>query len=168
MMEQYDKGIIKVNKHHRKKIVVKPEIYQRIIWSITLPSMLIALIFVASPSTYPVHATGGGNETGATVAPGGASLGSAGSGTNGTQSDCLPHNATTRGSLAVDAGDATATAANDTTTTFAPQGAGIGANDTSSSNATTRGSLAVDAGDATATAANDTTTTFAPQGAGVC
>ena len=129
--------------------------------------MLIALIFVASQSTYPVHATGGGNETGATVAPGGASLGSAGSGTNVTQSDCLPHNATTRGSLAVDAGDATATAANDTTTTFAPQGAGIGANDTSASNATTRGSLAVDAGDATATAANDTTTTFAPQGAGI-
>lgn len=34
--------------------------------------MLIALIFVASQSTYPVPATGSGNETGATVAPGGA------------------------------------------------------------------------------------------------
>jgi hypothetical protein len=157
-MEQYDKDIITVNKHHRKKIVVKPENYQRIISSITLPSMLIALIFVASQSTYPVYATGSGNETGATVAPGGASLGSAGSGTNGMQSDCLPHNATTRGSLVVDAGDATATAANDTTTTFAPQGAGIGANDTSASNATAGNTIT----------ANDTTTTFAPQGASVC
>src|ERR687897_848589 len=128
-MEQYDKGIIKVNKHHRKKTVVKPDIYQRIIWSITFPSMLIALIFVASQSTYPVHATGGGNETGATAAPGGAS------------------NATAGNTIT----------ANDTTTTFAPQGAGIGANDTSASNATAGNTIT----------ANDTTTTFAPQGAGI-
>ena len=130
-MEQYDKGIINVNKHRRKKIVVKPEIYQTIISSITLPSMLIALIFVASQSTYPVHATGGGDETGATVAPGGASLGSAGSGTNvttttaaDTQSDCLPQNNTTTGRPAVDTG-AAATTNNTTTTTVAPGGASI-------------------------------------------
>jgi hypothetical protein len=70
-MKQYDKGIINVNKPHRKKIVVKSEIYQRFILSFTLPSILVALIFVASASTYPVHATGAGYETGATLAPGG-------------------------------------------------------------------------------------------------
>jgi hypothetical protein len=102
---------------------VKPEIYQRFIPSFTLSSILVALIFVASASTYPVHATGGDNETGATVGPSGTSVGTAGSGTNVTQSDCLPQNATTRGSSVVDTGDPRATTTNDTTITYAPSGA---------------------------------------------
>jgi hypothetical protein len=158
-MEHYDKGIINVNKPHRKKIVVKPKIYQSFILSFTLPSMLVALIFVASASTYPVHATGANYETEATtLAPGGTPVGSAGSGTNVSQSDCLPQNATTRGSSVVDTGGARATTTNDTTITFAPSGASIAANDTSTSNAT--------AGNTVTT--NDTTITFAPSGAGVC
>ena len=157
-MEQYDKGIINVNKPYRKRIVVKPEIYRKFIPSFTLPSILIALVFIASASTYPVHATGGNNETGATVGPSGTSVGTAGSGTNVTQSDCLPQNATTRGSSVVDTGGGRATTTNDTTITFAPSGASIAANDTSTSNAT--------AGNTVTT--NDTTITFAPSGASVC
>ncbi len=159
IMKQYDNSITNVNNnnHYRKKTVLKPKVYRKFNSYSTLP-ILVVLISAALGSTYPVHATGGASETGATAAPGGASLGSAGSGTNVTQSDCLSQNATTRGSLVVDAGDATSTAANDTTTTFAPQGAGIGANDTSASNATAGNTITT----------NNTTTTVAPQGASVC
>jgi hypothetical protein len=72
-----------------------------------------------------VHATGAEYETGATLAPGGTPVGSTGNGTNVTQSDCLPQNATTRGSSVVDTGSARATTTNDTTITFAPSGAGV-------------------------------------------
>jgi hypothetical protein len=157
-MEQYDNDI-NDNNRNRKKTAIETKMHWRFITSIALPTLSLLLTIISAAPTYPVQATAGSNETAATPAPGGASIGPAGGGgTNVTQSDCLPHNATTRGSLAVDAGDATATAANDTTTTFAPQGAGIGANDTSASNATAGNTIT----------ANDTTTTFAPQGAGVC
>ena len=156
IMEQYNNDI--QNNNHGKKTAIQSKMYGNFIITIALPTLLLLLTLISAAPTYPVQATVGNNETAATLAPGGTSIGSAGSGTNVTQSDCLPHNATTRGSLAVDAGDATATAANDTTTTFAPQGAGIGANDTSASNATAGNTITT----------NDTTTTFAPQGAGVC
>ncbi len=77
----------------------------------------------------PVQATGGegsGNETAATPAPSGASLGPTANETNVTaaQSSCLPQNATTTGRPAVDAGAATTTTDN-TTATVAPSGASI-------------------------------------------
>jgi hypothetical protein len=74
-----------------------------------------------------VQATeGGGNETAATPAPGGASLGPAANETNANttaaaQSACVPQNAT--GRPAVDANATTTT--NNTTATVAPSGASV-------------------------------------------
>jgi hypothetical protein len=99
---------------------MKSKIYWRFITTIALPTVLLALTFIASAPTYSVQATGGSNETAVTPAPGGASVGPAGGGTNVTQSDCLPQNATTNQSSAVNA-----SGANDTTVTVAASGASI-------------------------------------------
>jgi hypothetical protein len=159
MMEQYENGTSNVNHP-----VVKSKIYRGFVPSHILSSILVVSIFLSSMSTYPVNATGGENETRTTVAPGGASLGSAGSGTNVTQSDCLSQNAAANGSSLVDAeaGGANATGPNttNTSTTFAPSGASIGANDSSTLNAT--------AGNTAGNTTGNTTTTFAPSGASVC
>ena len=153
-MEQYDKDVNNNNSPDRKKTAMKSKIYGRFITTIALPTVLLALTFIASAPTYSVQATGGSNETAVTPAPGGASVGPAGGGTNVTQSDCLPQNATTTNqSSAVNA-----SGANDTTITVAPSGASIGANDTSTLNAT--------AGNTTTT--NNITATVAPSGASIC
>src|ERR671918_993805 len=99
-------------------------------------------------------------ETTATPAPGGASLGPAANETNVTttaagQSACLPQNGTITGRPAVDT-NATTTTDNTTATTVAPSGASIGANDTSTSLAT--------AGNTTT---DNTTATVAPSGASI-
>jgi hypothetical protein len=156
------------NNPDRKKPAIKSKMYRRFITSVALPTLLLLLTIISAAPTYPVQATGGSNETAATPAPGGASVGPAGGATNVTQSDCLPQNATTttNQSSAVNA-----SGANDTTATVAPSGASIGANDTSTSlatagNTTTTGRPAVDPGNATTT--NNATTTFAPSGASIC
>jgi hypothetical protein len=142
------------NNPDRKKTAIRSKMYGRFITSIALHTLLLLLTLILAAPTYPVQATGGSNETAATQAPGGASVGPAGGGTNVTQSACLPQNATT-GRPAVDAAGANATT-NNTTATFAPSGASIGANDTSTLNAT--------AGNT----AGNTSTTFAPSGASIC
>ena len=163
MMEHYDNGVI-----NPKTSAVEPKTYQRLVTLFTLPSISVVLIFVGLMSTYSVHATTGADtETAVTTAPGGASVGPAGNGTNVTdttsemQSACLPQNATTTtgGPPVNGSGGANATTTNNTTATFAPSGASIGVNDTSTLNAT--------AGN-TATTTNNTTATFAPSGASVC
>src|SRR5918999_1124295 len=162
MIEQYDNSVINVSTP-----AVEPKTYRRLVPLLTLPSISVVLIFVGLMSTYPVHATTGADgETAVTTAPGGASVGPAGSGTNVTdtrsemQSACLPQNATTTtGSPPVNGGSANTTTTNNTTATFAPSGASIGANDTSTLNATVAN---------TATTTNNTTATFAPSGASVC
>jgi hypothetical protein len=88
-----------------------------------LPSILVALIFVTLASTYPVHSTGADYETVAIVSPSGTLVGSAGSGINVMQPDCLPQNATTRERSVVDTGGPRVTTTNDTTITYAPSGA---------------------------------------------
>jgi hypothetical protein len=151
-MEHYDNDTN--NNNPDKKTAIKSNMYGRFITTIALPTLLLLLTLISAAPTYPVQATGGSNETVATQAPGGASVGPAGGGTNVTQSACLPQNATTTGRPALDAGAATTT--NNTTTTVAPGGASIGANDTSTLNAT--------AGNT----AGNTSTTFAPSGASIC
>jgi hypothetical protein len=153
-MEQYDNDI-NDNNPNRKKTAIETKMHWRFITSIALPTLSLLLMIISAAPTYPVQATAGSNETAATPAPGGASIGPAGGGgTNVTQSDCLPQNATTTNqSSAVNA-----SGANDTTVTVAPSGASIGANDTSTLNAT--------AGNTTTT--NNTTVTVAPSGASVC
>jgi uncharacterized protein with beta-barrel porin domain len=152
-MEQYDNDI-NDNNRNRKKTAIETKMHWRFITSIALPTLSLLLMIISAAPTYPVQATAGSNETAATPAPGGASIGPAGGGTNVTQSDCLPQNATTTNqSSAVNA-----SGANDTTVTVAPSGASIGANDTSTLNAT--------AGNTTTT--NNTTVTVAPSGASVC
>jgi hypothetical protein len=161
-MEQYDNDINNDNTLDRKKTPVRSKMYGRFITTIVLPTVLLLLTLISAAPTYPVQATGGSNETAATPAPGGASVGPAGGGTNVTQSDCLSQNATTNGSSIVDAGGAntTTTTTNNTTTTFAPSGASIGANDTNTLNAT--------AGNTAGNTTGNTTTTFAPSGASIC
>jgi hypothetical protein len=97
---------------------------KKFITTIALPTLLLLLTLISAAPTYPVQATVGSNETATTPAPGGASVGPAGDGTNVTQSACLPQNATTTGRPAIDAGGATTTN-NTTTTTVAPGGASI-------------------------------------------
>jgi hypothetical protein len=162
-MEQSHNDINNNNSPDRKKTAIESMIYRRFVTTIALPAVLLILLTVIAAPISPVQATGVdyGNETAATPAPGGASLGPAVNETNVTstaaaQSACLSQNATTTGRPAVDAGAATTT--NNTTTTVAPSGASIGANETSTSLAT--------AGNATA--GNATTTTVAPSGASVC
>jgi hypothetical protein len=152
------------NNNPDKKTSMRSKMYGRFINAMALPSLLLLLTLISAEPTYPVQATVGTNETAATPAPGGASVGPAGGGTNVTQSDCLPQNATTTNqSSAVNASGAnTTTATNNTSTTFGPSGASIGANDTSTSNAT-RGSTI-----GNTTTNNTTTTTFGPSGASIC
>ena len=163
ILEQYNNDINN-NNHDRKNTHIQLKVCGRFITTIALPTLLLLLTLISAAPTYPLQATVGGNETAATPAPGGASVGPAGGGTNVTQSDCLPQNATTTNqSSAVNAGGAnTTTTNNNTSTTFGPSGASIGANDTSTSNAT-RGSTT-----GNTTTNNTTTTTFAPSGASIC
>ena len=161
-MEHYENDTN--NNNPDKKTTMRSKTYGRFINAMALPTLLLLLTLISAEPTYPVQATVGGNETAATPAPGGASVGPAGGGTNVTQSDCLPQNATTTNqSSAVNAGGAnTTTTNNNTSTTFGPSGASIGANDTSTSNAT-RGSTT-----GNTTTNNTTTTTFGPSGASIC
>jgi hypothetical protein len=145
----------------RRRTAIESKISWRFITTIALPTILLILTFIAAAPINPAQATGGayGNETAATPAPGGASLGPAANETNvtttaATQSACLPQNATT-GRPAVDANATTTT--NNTTATVAPSGASIGANDTSTSLATAEN-----------TTTNNTTATVAPSGASIC
>ena len=159
-MERYYNDISNNNNNpDRKKTAMKPKISGRFIATIALPAVLLVLTSISVAPTNPVQATGaGGNETAATLAPSGTSLGPTASGTNVTtttadmQSDCLSQNTTTTGRPAVDTGAATTTN-NTTTTTVAPGGASIGGNDTSTS---------------LAGAGNTTTATVAPGGASIC
>jgi hypothetical protein len=179
-MEQSHNGINNSKNPDRKKTAIESKIYWRFITTVALPTVLVTLTLIAAAPISPVQATldyGGSssNETTATPAPGGASLGPPANETNVTstaaaQSACLSQNATTTGRPAVDTGAATST--NNTTTTVAPGGASIGANETSISpapagNTTTTGRPAVDTGAATSTN-NTTTATIAPSGASVC
>ena len=152
-MEHYEKDTN--NNNPDKKPATRSEMNRKFITTIALPALLLLLTLISAAPTYPVQATTvGSNETAATPAPGGASVGPAGGGTNVTQSACLPQNATTTtGRPAIDAGGA-----NYTTATVAPGGASIGANDTSTLNAT--------AGNTTTT--NNITATVAPGGASIC
>jgi hypothetical protein len=163
-MKQYHYDIDNNNNPNRKKAAIEFKTYQRFITTIALPALFLILASMTVAPISPVQATvSSDNETAATPAPGGASLGPAGNGTNVTTtatapSACLPQNATTTtGSpTAVDA-NATRTADN-ITATVAPSGASIDANDTSTSLAT--------AGNTTTD--NTTTATVAPSGASVC
>ncbi|MDQ4101968.1 MAG: hypothetical protein M3115_07280 [Thermoproteota archaeon] len=157
-----------VNNNANKTTAIESKMYERFAATVALPILLIFLTLIYAGSAVPVQATGGSNEIAATPAPSGASVGTAAEGTNVTttsdvQSPCLPQNATTTGSRTVNGTGANATTTNNTTTTttFAPGGASIGANDTSTSNAT--------AGNTTmATTNNTTTATVAPSGASIC
>lgn len=62
-----------------KKTAIESKIYRRFITTIALSTVLLILTFIAAAPISPVQATGGGggNETAATPAPGGASLGPA-------------------------------------------------------------------------------------------
>ncbi len=158
-MEQYHQSINNKN-HDGKKTAIESKIYPRFITTMALPAVLLILTLIAAAPISPVQATGGGggNETAATPAPGGASLGPTANETNVTaaQSACLPQNATTTGRPAVDAGAAT-TSTENTTATVAPGGASIGGNETNTSLAT--------AGNTTT---GNTTATVAPSGASIC
>src|SRR5215212_8953380 len=105
------------NNPDRKKTAIESKIYRRFVTTIALPAVLLTLTLIAAPIS-PVQATldyGGSsssNETTATPAPGGASLGPPANETNVTstaaaQSACLSENDTTTGRPAVDAGAAT-------------------------------------------------------------
>jgi hypothetical protein len=157
-MEQHHDDIN--NNPYEKKTPIESKIYPRFITTIAIPAVLLILTLIAAAPISPVQATGGGgdNETAATPAPGGASLGPTANETNVTaaQSACLPQNTTTTGRPAVDAGAATTTTDN-TTATVAPSGASIGSNETSTSLAT--------AGNTTT---GNTTATVAPSGASIC
>jgi|SRR5829696_3610013 len=161
-MEQSHNSINNKN-HDRKKTAIESKIYWRFITTVALPTVLLTLTLIAAAPISPVQATldygGSSNETTATPAPGGASLGPPANETNVTstaaaQSACLSQNDTTTGRPAVDAGAVT----DNTTATVAPSGASIGANETNTS--------PTPAGNATA--GNATTATVAPSGASVC
>ncbi|MDP8903612.1 MAG: hypothetical protein M3M86_07615 [Thermoproteota archaeon] len=160
-MEQYHDSIN--NNPNRKKTAIESKIYPRFITTIAIPAVLLILTLIAAAPVSPVQATvggGGDNETAATPAPGGASLGPTANETNVTaaQSACLPQNATTTGRpAAVDAGGAATTTTDNTTTTVAPGGASIGGNETSTSPAAAENATT-----------NNTTATVAPSGASIC
>jgi hypothetical protein len=96
-MEQYHDSISN-NNPIRKKTAIESKIYPRFITTMALPAVLLILTLIAAAPISPVQATGGegggGNETEATPAPGGASLGPTANETNVTaaQSACLPQN----------------------------------------------------------------------------
>jgi hypothetical protein len=137
-MEQYNNDI-----NNSKKTAIKSKIYRRFTTTIALSAVLLLLtaiaaaanpyISVVSGQLSPVQATGG-NETTATTAPSGASLGPETGGGNATtttagmQSACLSQNTTT--TTAESGVNASATTSTDnTTTTVAPSGASIGGDD---------------------------------------
>ena len=158
-MEQHHDDIN--NNPYEKKTPIESKIYPRFITTIAIPAVLLILTLIAAAPISPVQATGGDNETAATPAPGGASLGPTANETNVTaaQSACLPQNATTTGRpAAVDAGGAATTTTDNTTTTVAPGGASIGGDETSTSSPATAGN----------TTTNNTTATVAPSGASIC
>jgi hypothetical protein len=103
-MEHYDKDTN--NNNPDKKTNIRSEMNRRFITTIALPTLLLLLTLISAEPTNPVQATVSSNQTEATPAPGGASVGPAGGGTNVTQSACLPQNATTTGRPAIDAGAA--------------------------------------------------------------
>jgi len=166
-MEQSHNGINNDKNPDRKKTTIESKIYWRFITAVALPTVLLTLTLIAAAPISPVQATVGygsssssSNETTATPAPGGASLGPPANETNVTstaaaQSACLSENATTTGRPALDADAATTT--DNTTATVAPSGASIGANETSTSLAP--------AGNTTS---ENITATVAPSGASVC
>jgi hypothetical protein len=134
-MEQSHNGINNSKNPDRKKTAIESKIYWRFITTVALPTVLVTLTLIAAAPISPVQATldyGGSsssNETTATPAPGGASLGPPANETNVTstaaaQSACLSQNATTTGRPAVDTGAATSTN-NTTTATIAPSGASV-------------------------------------------
>ena len=163
-MEQSRDDINK-NNSDRKKTAIEPKIYWWFISIVALPTVLLTLTLIAVAPISSAQATldygsSSNNETAVTPAPGGASLGPPANETNVTsttaaQSACLSQNDTTEGRPALDAGAATTT--DNTTTTVAPSGASIGANETSTSLAP--------AGNTTS---ENTTATVAPSGASVC
>jgi hypothetical protein len=136
-MEQYNNDI-----NNSKKTAIKSKIYRRFTTTIALSAVLLLLTSIAAANPYisvvsgqlsPVQATGG-NETTATTAPSGASLGPEMGGGNATtttagmQSACLSQNTTT--TTAESGVNASATTSTDnTTTTVAPSGASIGGDD---------------------------------------
>src|SRR5918994_5025245 len=161
-MEQSHNSINNSKNPDRKKTAIESKIYWRFITTVALPTILLTLTLIAAAPINPVQATldygGSSNETTATPAPGGASLGPPANETNVTstaaaQSACLSQNDTTTGRPAVDAGAAT----DNTTATVAPSGASIGANDT--------GTSLAPAGNTTS---GNTTATVAPSGASIC
>jgi hypothetical protein len=121
MMEQSHNGINNNKNPDRKKTAIESKIYWRLITTVALPTVLVTLTLIAAAPISPVQATldyGGSsssNETTATPAPGGASLGPPANETNVTstaaaQSACLSQNDTTKGGRpAVDAGATTTT-----------------------------------------------------------
>ena len=131
-MEQSHNGINNSKNPDRKKIAIESKIYWRFITTVALSTVLLTLTLITAAPISPVQATvgygGSSNETVATPAPGGASLGPPANETNVTstaaaQSACLSENATTTGRPAIDAG--AATTADNTTTTVAPSGASV-------------------------------------------
>jgi hypothetical protein len=140
-MEQYNNDINNSN-HNSKKTALKSKIYGRFTTSIALSAVLLLLTAIAAASPYisvvsgqlsPVQATGG-NETTATTAPSGASLGPETGGGNATttagmQSACLSQNTTTTTTAESDVNASATTSADNTTTTVAPSGASIGSDD---------------------------------------
>jgi hypothetical protein len=162
-MEQSHNSINKNKNPDRKKIAIESKIYWRFITTVALSTVLLTLTLITAAPISPVQATvgygsGSSNETTATPAPGGASLGPPANETNVTstaaaQSACLSQNDTTTGRPAVDTG----AAPDNTTTTVAPGGASIGANDT--------GTSLAPAGNTTS---GNTTATVAPSGASIC
>jgi hypothetical protein len=157
-MTRYDYGIDNNNKTpNRKKAVIGFKLYHRFITMIALPALFLILTLIVAPIS-SVQATGdGGNETAATPAPGGASLGPAANGTNATttgvtQSACLPQNATTTTDSPTAVGANATTTTDNTTAIVAPSGGGIAPNNTSTS---------LD------TAGNTTRAIVAPSGGGI-
>jgi hypothetical protein len=144
-MKQYNNGINNSNNHNSKKTALKSKIYRRFTATVALFAVLLLLltaiavgspyISVVSGQLSPVQDTGG-NETTATTAPSGASLGPETGGGNATtttagmQSACLSQNTTTTTTAASGVNASATTSTGNTTTTVAPSGASIGTNDT--------------------------------------
>jgi hypothetical protein len=142
-MKQYNNDINNKD-HNSKKTTLKSKIYRRFTATVALSAVLLLLTAIAAASPYisivsgqlsPVQDTGG-NETTATTAPSGASLGPETGGGNATtttagmQSACLSQNTTTTTTAASGGNASATTSTGNTTTTVAPSGASIGTDDT--------------------------------------
>ncbi|MDQ3837329.1 MAG: hypothetical protein M3270_10415 [Thermoproteota archaeon] len=179
IMEQHNSDTSNAGVLIHKMAIIKKRsqgfTYRSIIGLSGVPLLLVVVTFAAFASAYPAEGSGS-NQTAATPAPGGASLGPAGNSTNMTtttkamESACLSQNSTA----------VTTTPSNNTATTtaatVAPSGASIGANDTSRSLAglenTTSITPVVNSTAVTTTPSNNTATTtaatVAPSGASIC